>query len=512
GPSSQGGERRRACAGAGVCSGGGATGAGAGGASATTVGSGAWGGGGGSSAGSCSAGSSSSRTGSSTGSGRGLATGTGGGAGLAMRSGALGRGFTAGRHNPRARTRSTSSPAMERARRKRREEPSAGSGRLGGGAAGPSGSASRGSYCRSGMGLSSRGTALPSWYQESLPVLSIDENFLEQRLPRPAQARLPRAPFEEADLQQLTVGMVDRQLEALAAMPRRPADRERGDPLLGRGEPQASPDLGDELRRGPHQQEQELVAAHAHHRVLRAGVLLEKTADLDQHLVAGLVAEAVVEFLEVIDVDDDGAPGVEGGQPLLHLRQEAPVVAAGEGIAQALLVEAPLDLLAAGKVDQDAVEEHLAGLGIPHGLATVENGALAAVLAADHAFELARRSSAGEPIQLRGALRRIGEEVVHAAAPQILQGRDAEDLQTGEIGVEDLTLRVGDVQPVPHPLDELAEGLRVLQAGNTLPQHRRLFATGGRPISLIEKSESDCYRVKPSCRGVPFPQSPSRSS
>src|SRR6185295_1107708 len=217
GPSSQGGERRRACAGAGVCSGGGATGAGAGGASATTVGSGAWGCGGGSSAGSCSAGSS-SRTGSSTGSGRGLATGTGGGAGLAMRSGALGRGFTAGRHNPRARTRSTSSPAMERARRKRREEPSAGSGRLGGGAAVPSGSASRGSYCRSGMGLSPRGTALPSWYQESLPVLSIDENFLEQRLPRPAQARLPRAPLEEADLQQLAVGMVDRQLEALAAM------------------------------------------------------------------------------------------------------------------------------------------------------------------------------------------------------------------------------------------------------------------------------------------------------
>ena len=55
----------------------------------------------------------------------------------------------------------------------------------------------------------------------------------------------------------------------------------------------------------------ELVAAEAGGRVARADARLEALGDLDQHLVAGGVAEAVVDHLEVVEVhEDDGDDAV----------------------------------------------------------------------------------------------------------------------------------------------------------------------------------------------------------
>ncbi len=55
---------------------------------------------------------------------------------------------------------------------------------------------------------------------------------------------------------------------------------------------------------GARHQHDELLAAGAHDDVVRADVLDEQVGDADQHLVADVVAEVVVDRLEVVEVDD----------------------------------------------------------------------------------------------------------------------------------------------------------------------------------------------------------------
>ena len=59
------------------------------------------------------------------------------------------------------------------------------------------------------------------------------------------------------------------------------------------------------------EQHRELVAAEARGGVGAADALVEPARDLDQHLVAGRVAEAVVDRLEVVEVEEDhGEPAL----------------------------------------------------------------------------------------------------------------------------------------------------------------------------------------------------------
>ena len=53
------------------------------------------------------------------------------------------------------------------------------------------------------------------------------------------------------------------------------------------------------------QQHHELVAAEARRRVAGADALREPLGHVDQRLVAGAVAEAVVDRLEVVDIEED---------------------------------------------------------------------------------------------------------------------------------------------------------------------------------------------------------------
>ena len=69
-----------------------------------------------------------------------------------------------------------------------------------------------------------------------------------------------------------------------------------GDPLGGGDRARARCDLLE--------QQSELVAAEARDRVGRAHRLAQPRGDADQQVVAGLVAECVVDLLEVVDVDE----------------------------------------------------------------------------------------------------------------------------------------------------------------------------------------------------------------
>ena len=72
-------------------------------------------------------------------------------------------------------------------------------------------------------------------------------------------------------------------------------------PLERAAQPQAGRARGDLVAGREH--EGELVAAEARERVVVAHGAAEPRADLAQHLVAGVMAERVVELLEAVEVD-----------------------------------------------------------------------------------------------------------------------------------------------------------------------------------------------------------------
>ncbi len=148
------------------------------------------------------------------------------------------------------------------------------------------------------------------------------------------------------------------------------------------------------------------------------------------------MAVGVVVLLEVVDVHHDGTPSIQQAQPLLDFLEKPAVEAAGQGIAQALLVEAGLQELALGDVHQDTVVEHLARLGVLDGVAGVEHRALRAVAAAQDELVLADLALAGQPLGLRSPAVGIGIEILHPEALQLLQRGGAEDLHACRIGIQ----------------------------------------------------------------------------
>ncbi len=90
---------------------------------------------------------------------------------------------------------------------------------------------------------------------------------------------------------------------------------------------------------GLRSQQAELIAAHPRHRVLGADRPADGGGDLAQEVVAGGVAEAIVELLEAVHVEHDHAEGAAGapvaGDLVLDPRHQRPAVGhAGEPVGQ----------------------------------------------------------------------------------------------------------------------------------------------------------------------------------
>ena len=124
------------------------------------------------------------------------------------------------------------------------------------------------------------------------------------------------------------------------------AIRSHGSSRIAR--PQALAAGGGRAGVGVRHQQHELLAAGAHDDVLAAHLAEQQRGDAHQHAVAGLVAEAVVDDLEVVEVEHGEAEraGARGGGVAVDLAREvAPVVQAGEPVAVGLLAQLLLQCL-----------------------------------------------------------------------------------------------------------------------------------------------------------------------
>ena len=114
--------------------------------------------------------------------------------------------------------------------------------------------------------------------------------------------------------------------------------------------------IGDGLQtRGVLQEHRELVTAEARRGVGRTDRVDEPPADLTQHLVAHGMPEAVVDGLEVVEIEEDHAdrllPAIDARQRVLHaIGEERTVREPGHGIVEGLVRDLRLEHLPLGHV------------------------------------------------------------------------------------------------------------------------------------------------------------------
>ena len=110
-------------------------------------------------------------------------------------------------------------------------------------------------------------------------------------------------------------------------------------------------------------QDRELVAAEAGHGVLRAQRALDARGHLAEDLVAGGVAEAVVDALEAIDVEEVDGSGVVAAaaidRVLQPVAEEGAVGQPGERVVERQALQLGLHALAVGHVEEDPEEKRL---------------------------------------------------------------------------------------------------------------------------------------------------------
>ena len=114
------------------------------------------------------------------------------------------------------------------------------------------------------------------------------------------------------------------------------------------------------------QQGAELLAPDPEHRVAAAGPAAQCIGHQAQRPVADLVAVEVVDLLEVVDVEQEHAEGVAGGQLGRQLLVEHAVAEqAGEGVVASLLLALLVQqrLVDRQLAEADEVQQHLVGLG-----------------------------------------------------------------------------------------------------------------------------------------------------
>ena len=193
------------------------------------------------------------------------------------------------------------------------------------------------------------------------------------------------------------------------------------------------------------QQAGELVAAEPGDRVAAAQAPGQRARDGADQLVAGLVAERVVDVLEAVDVDHEQGAGAHaaarGGDLELELLQEpAAVEQVGERVVIGEVLQALVVGLALGDVGQEALDEHPPEL-VEHARGLVANPHHAAVARVHPVLDgdpLAR----GQPVV--GGQHRVAVVLVHAARPQRRVGAPL----LGRVAEQGLD-EARDVQPGP---------------------------------------------------------------
>ena len=193
----------------------------------------------------------------------------------------------------------------------------------------------------------------------------------------------------------------------------------------------------------------ELVAAEAGHEVVGPDGVGEAVGHGQEEFVAGLVAEGVVDELEVVEVDEQHRHRRFGPVQLVpqHLPQEAPVGEAGEAVVGGVVGQGLLQEAALGDVLHGADEPAgpVAGQDGRHPDRHPPGGAVGALdldlvdlrfVAFQHAFE---RGDDPGPIGR-------GQRVEPAAAVEA-GGVDPEDLDAAGIGVAEPQTHVGAEDP-----------------------------------------------------------------
>ncbi len=159
-------------------------------------------------------------------------------------------------------------------------------------------------------------------------------------------------------------------------MTRRGLRVRRDDPPAGEARPDPLGALGRLVGRGDRQGSDELLAAVARDQVLGPGRLAEHAGHLAEHGVAGVVAERVVDPLEVVDVEHQDRQAeprdvAEVGQRPDLVEEERPVVQAGQRVAHGPLEHLALEPLVAG-VEADELDDDRRAE--PDAVAVVEPG------------------------------------------------------------------------------------------------------------------------------------------
>jgi hypothetical protein len=231
--------------------------------------------------------------------------------------------------------------------------------------------------------------------------------------------------------------------------------------------------LGDLVVRHVVHQHRELVPAQAGHGVARSQAGLQPAGDLHQQLVPGQVAEAVVDALEAVDVQEEGgeavlrpAPeaGQAGGQPV---HEQGPVGQAGQRVVEGAVPQPLLGAAAVGDVGADGGRAQHLALGVAqHGVAPGDEAPVAGLgedlglgvgldLAADDVLP------EGPP---RGLPSLLGHEAREPVVPDHLVLHAAQQLQQVIVAVRDGALQVEEDGHELHVVQDLPQAaLRLAQ-------------------------------------------------
>jgi len=180
----------------------------------------------------------------------------------------------------------------------------------------------------------------------------------------------------------------------------------------------------------------------------------------------------------MIDIDEQAAALSSGiaREPLVHLHEKAPIERAGQRIVRAHLDQGRLEPLSRRDVDEDAVNEPVAGLGIVNQIARVEHGSRLAVGTAHLDLEFTHGAVALEELQLCSAARRIDKQVRRAKLAE-LPGRANAKMSNKRIN--------GILAPLRQILNDAADRHGFVSPTSTL-KPLRIRKTDVEPFTLDE--------------------------
>ena len=133
------------------------------------------------------------------------------------------------------------------------------------------------------------------------------------------------------------------------------------------------------------EQDGELVAAEARHGVARSQMLENALADRNEEAIAYLMAEAVVDQLEAVEVDEQHGKAVRGRaarleqRPVEQLGEQRAVGQARQAVVQSGVRELVLDAAALGDVGLRSRHSNRAAGLVTHGDAAAQHPAVRAV-------------------------------------------------------------------------------------------------------------------------------------